>query len=270
MNLAVENISAGYGKTQVISNINLAVGPGRICALMGRNGSGKTTLLRCINGVISPFEGKVSIMGKDICRLSRDRIAGMISVVPQVSFSPFSFSCMDMVLMAGASRIKAWSAPSKKDREKAFSVMAEAGIDHMADSAFNSISGGERQLVMLARGLFQDTPVMLLDEPNSHLDFTNQHRIMALMQTLVKKRKTTVLITLHDPNLVYYYCDEVVLLHNGGVVASGETRTTMTDDVLSRVLGDNIQCDVTLKGVFVVTPKQINSPNNNSGIKVKI
>ena len=259
MNLTVKNISAGYGKTTVISHINLTVGSGRICALMGRNGSGKTTLLRCINGVLPPFEGKVLIMGKDIRRLSRDRIAGMISVVPQVSFSPFSFCCMDMVLMAGVSRIKAWSAPSKKDREKACLVMAEAGIDHMADRAFNSISGGERQLVMLARGLFQDTPVMLLDEPNAHLDFTNQHKIMALMQTLVKKRNMTVLITLHDPNLTHYYCDEVIMLHNGGVVAAGETRTTMTDDVLSRVLGDNIQCDVTQRGVFVVTPKQINS-----------
>lgn len=269
MNLAVEHLSAGYGKIPVISRISLEVGPGRICALMGRNGSGKTTLLRCINGVLKPLDGKVMIMGKDIQQLSRDKIARMISVVPQVSFSPFSFSCMDMVLMAGASRIRAWSAPSKKDRQKAFQVMAEAGIDHMALRAFNSISGGERQLVMLARGLFQDTPVMLLDEPTTHLDFANQHRIMALMLKLVKKRNMTVLITLHDPNLAHYYCDEVIMIRNGSVKAAGETRATMTDDVLSRVLGDNIQCDVTQKGIFVVTPKQI-TPQYKPDIKVKV
>ena len=137
--------------------------------------------------------------------------------------------------------------------------MAETGIDHMAHRSFNSLSGGERQLVMLARGLFQDTPIMLLDEPNSHLDFANQHRIMALMQKLVKKRNISALITLHDPNLAHYYCDEVIMLKKGQVIAKGETQTTLTDEVLSRVLGDNIQCDITQKGFFVVTPKQINS-----------
>ncbi|MCK5099821.1 MAG: ABC transporter ATP-binding protein, partial [Desulfobacteraceae bacterium] len=187
MNLVVNNISVGYGKIPVLSNISLRVNSGSICGLMGRNGSGKTTLLRCISGLLKPMRGEIIIMGKNIKKLSRSKIARMISVVPQTSFSPFSFSCIDMVLMAGASRIKSWSVPSKKERLKAVRILEEAGINHLAQRAFNSISGGERQLVMLARGLFQDTPVMLLDEPNSHLDFTNQHRIMTLMQELVKK-----------------------------------------------------------------------------------
>lgn len=257
MNLQVENISAGYGGIPVITHINLSVGPGRICALMGRNGSGKTTLLRCINGLLPFSEGKVTILGQDIKKLSRDKIARMISVVPQVSFSPFSFSCLDMVLMAGAARIKAWSAPSGKEKQKAMDAMAETGIDPMANRVFNTLSGGERQLVMLARGLFQDTPIMLLDEPNSHLDFANQHKIMVLMQRLARKRNMTVLVTLHDPNLTHYYCDDVILIHEGGVRAAGETGATLTDEVLSCVLGDNIECDVTKKGVFVVIPKQI-------------
>lgn len=258
MNLAVEHICVGYGKTPVIKDISLFVAPGRICALMGRNGSGKTTLLRCINGILAPIRGTISLMGKDIRQLNRSRMARRISVVPQICFSPFSFSCLDMVLMAGASRIKAWSAPSRQHRQKALAVMAETGIDHMAGQSFNDISGGERQLVMLARGLFQDTPIMLLDEPNSHLDFANQHKIMSLMVKLVKKRNMTVLITLHDPNLVHYYCDDVIMIHEGCATAFGKTKDTMTDSVLSRVLGDNIQCDITQKGVFVVTPKQIN------------
>lgn len=253
----VENISAGYGGTPVITHISLRVGPGRICALMGRNGSGKTTLLRCVNGLLPYSEGRVTILGQDIKKLGRDKIARMISVVPQVSFTPFSFSCLDMVLMAGAARIKAWSAPCGKEKQKAMDAIAEIGIDHMAGRPFNTLSGGERQLVMLARGLFQDTPIMLLDEPNSHLDFANQHKIMALMQRLARKRKMTVLITLHDPNLTHYYCDDVILIHEGGVRAMGETGVTLTDEVLSCVLGDNIECDVTRKGVFVVIPKQI-------------
>lgn len=257
MSLKVDTLSAGYGKTPVLHRISLGVGPGKICALMGRNGSGKTTLLRCINGVLPPRAGQILLMGQDIALLNRKRIAQHISTVPQVHFSPFSFSCMDMVLMACAPRVNPWAAPGRTDRKRALEVMAETGIDQMAQRQFNLLSGGERQLILLARGLFQDTPILLLDEPTAHLDFTNQHRIMALVCKLAKQRQMTVLITLHDPNLALYYCDEVVLIHRGEVAAFGPTKTTLTDSILSRVLGDNIQRDNTQKGLCVVTPKQI-------------
>lgn len=262
MNLKVENISAGYGRVPIISRISLKISPGRICALMGRNGSGKTTLLRCITGVLPAWEGRIEVLGQDIRKLGRSRIARMISTVPQVSFSPFSFSCLDMVLMAGVSRIRPWSAPGAKEKQKALNMMAETGIERMSARPFNTLSGGERQLVMLARGLFQDTPVMLLDEPNSHLDFANQHKIMSLIRHLTQKRRMTVLITLHDPNLAYHYCDDVMLIHKGSVRAWGEIQTTLNTEVLSSVLGGNIECDITKKGVFVVIPKQLQANMN--------
>jgi iron complex transport system ATP-binding protein len=257
MTLEIQNLSAGYGSTPVISGIHMTAEPGRICAVMGRNGSGKTTLLRCINHVLPPLDGKIRIMGQEITRMARHRIAQIISVVPQVNFSPFSFSCKDMILMAGAARIRAWAAPSRKEQDRALSAMAEVGIDHLASQAFNAISGGERQLVMLARALFQETPIMLLDEPTAHLDFTNQHRIMALMRKLAANRKMTVIITLHDPNLTCHYCDDVVLIHQGRVAAAGKTADTLTGDVLTQVLGDNIRLDVTTGGVRVAVPASL-------------
>jgi len=229
MTLDIKNLSAGYGKTPVITGIHMTAATGRICAVMG--------------------------MGQDITRMARHRIAQIISVVPQVNFSPFSFSCLDMVLMAGTARIRAWSAPSRKEQDRAASAMADVGIDHLTSQAFNTISGGERQLVMLARALFQETPIMLLDEPTAHLDFTNQHRIMALMRKLVKKRQMTVIITLHDPNLTYHYCDDVVLIHQGRVAAAGKTVDTLTSEVLTQVLGDNIRLDITTGGVRVAVPE---------------
>ncbi len=262
MTLDIQDLSAGYGSTPVISGIHMTADPGRICAVMGRNGSGKTTLLRCINHVLPPLKGKIRILGQDITRMARHRIAQIISVVPQVNFSPFSFSCRDMVLMAGAARIRAWAAPSRKEQDRADSAMAEVGIDHLAPQAFNAISGGERQLVMLARALFQETPIMLLDEPTAHLDFTNQHRIMALMRKLAEKRRMTVIITLHDPNLTCHYCDDVVLIHQGGVAAAGKTADTLTGDVLARVLGDNIRLDVTTGGVRVAVPARFDPPTD--------
>ncbi len=259
MNLSVKNLCAGYGKRSVLKDISFSIPEGKICALMGPNGSGKTTLLRCINGVIPLKNGTIEIMGQNISTLNRLKIARLISVVPQVSFSPFSFSCMDMVLMSGASRMKAWGTPGVEEKEKALKILEECGIRHLADRAFNNLSGGERQLVMLGRGLFQDAPVMLLDEPNTHLDFANQHHIMGLIRAMVEKHSLTVLITLHDPNLTHYYCDEVIMIKEGKVAAQGPTRTTMTDQALRRVLGDNIQTDITQKGVFVVTPKYVHA-----------
>lgn len=259
MHLSVENVNAGYGGTQVLFDITMSVAPGRICALMGRNGSGKTTLLRCINRVIRPDSGTINIMGKDIRGLNRHDISRMISVVPQTSFSPFSFSCLDMVLMAGASRLAPWQSPDRTDRDRALDVMEEAGVDHLAGKMFNAISGGERQLVMLARSLFQDTPMMLLDEPNSHLDFTNQHRMMEMMQRLVKKRQMSAVISLHDPHLTRYYCDDVVMIKSGAITAMGNTSDIMVREVLTEVLGSRIRCDETKNGVFVVTPESLNN-----------
>ncbi len=255
MSLHIENIHAGYGKANVLDDVSLQVNQGCICALMGRNGSGKTTLMRCINAMLKPSRGRVTTMGLDITRLSRLEIARLVSIVPQSSDTAFPFSSMEMILMSCANRIKAWSAPSSREHARARLVLDELEIGHLSDRPFNQLSGGERQLVMLARALFQDTPVMLLDEPNAHLDFAHQHAIMELMRGVVKKRGVTVLIILHDPNLVLYYCDRVAMMKKGRIVTEGPTVDVMNDRVLREVLGNGIQMEVTRKGRRVVTPR---------------
>lgn len=254
MSLHIENLTAGYGKTNVLSEVNLAVNQGCICALMGRNGSGKTTLMRCINAILKPARGMVMAMKKDVACLTRVEIARLISMVPQSGHTAFPFSCKEMILMSCANRIKVWSSPSSRENARARLVLKELEIWHLADRPFNQISGGERQLVMLARALFQDTPIMLLDEPNTHLDFSNQHTIMELMREVVKKRGVTALITLHDPNLSLYYCDRVAMMKKGRIVADGPTQDVMNDRILQEVLGENIQTEYTRDGRRVVTP----------------
>jgi iron complex transport system ATP-binding protein len=255
LSLVIENVTAGYNGVPVLRDVNLQVERGDICALMGRNGSGKTTLLRCVNAVLKPMQGLVIADGKAVNQLSRIEIARLISLVPQGIYTAFSFSCLEMVLMGSAARIKAWAAPSGKEKQKALEILNEVGIHALAHRPFNRLSGGERQLVMLSRALFQDAPIMLLDEPNAHLDFSNQHRIMKLMRELVKKRGVTALISLHDPNLTLYYCDHVAMLKEGRIIAHGSTREVMEDRILQRTLGENIQTDLTVKGLPVVTPK---------------
>ncbi len=255
MSLVIENLSAGYGKVPVLKDINLHVEQGRICALMGRNGSGKTTLMRCINAILKPVQGRVSASGREIAGLRRIEIARMISVVPQSSHTAFPFSCLEMILMGSAARVKAWSAPGREELHKALQIMGEVGIQHLGTRPFNQLSGGEKQLVMLARALFQDAPIMLLDEPNAHLDFSNQHKMMGLMREVVKKRGVTALITLHDPNLTLYYCDQVLMIKNGRAIAEGPTSAVMKEQTLRQVLGENIQTDFTRGGLQVVTPR---------------
>lgn len=257
MTIEITNLTAGYGKEPVLKNINIRIDQGKICALLGHNGSGKTTLINCLNALIKPSRGRVTVMGKDISRLDRVHIARLISVVPQSSYSVFNFPVLDMILMGSASRLKAWASPGRKEKQKAYRVMEEVGISGLATARYNELSGGQQQLVLLARALFQDTPLMLLDEPNSHLDFCNQHRIMQLMSEMVKIRGITAIITLHDPNLALYYCDQIIMLKEGEVVDQGLTEQIMNENNLRRALGENISIDSTMVGLPVVVPRNL-------------
>lgn len=155
MSVVIKGLTAGYGRGAVLKDITADIGTGCICALIGANGSGKTTLMRCINAILKPMEGRIFVMGKDISRLDRNRIARLISVVPQSSSAPFSFSCIEMVLMGGTTRIKPWASPSQGELEQARRVCEDVGIPECADMPFNYLSGGQKQLVMLARALYQ-------------------------------------------------------------------------------------------------------------------
>jgi len=256
VSLVIENLNAVYNSIPVLKEVSLQVERGNICALMGRNGSGKTTLLRCINMILKPTQGKITACGKEVSRLSRVEIARLISLVPQGIQTAFSYSSLEMVLMGSAAWIKAWAAPTKEESIRAQIILNEVGIQSLAHRPFNQLSGGERQLVLLSRALFQNAPVMLLDEPNSHLDFPNQHHVMELMREVVKKRGVTAFISLHDPNLALYYCDQVVMLKEGRTVAHGPANEIMEDGILRQVLGENIQKDITIKGLNVVTPRK--------------
>jgi iron complex transport system ATP-binding protein len=255
VSLLVDTIHAGYNRTPVLKGVSLQVEQKSICALMGRNGSGKTTLLRCINAILRPAQGSILVQGRPIESLTRMEIARLISVVPQSIHTVFAYSALEMILMGSAVRISAWSAPGLQEKQKALEVLDEVGIAALAHRPFNHLSGGEQQLVLLARALFQDAPIMLLDEPNSHLDFSNQHRIMGLMRDMVKKRGVTALISLHDPNLALNYCDQVVMLKEGSVVAHGSTAEVMHNETLQLVLGENIQTEFTVGGRRIVTPR---------------
>ncbi len=238
--LSIRGLDFGYRKKQVLSGISFSADKGMICGLLGPNASGKTTLLRCVNGLLKPQRGEIHIGGRDINGMSRRDVASLMAAVPQQVSVAFSFTALQMVLMGRAARLKALSLPSSKDREEASAALHELGVGGLAHRPFNELSGGEKQLVLLARAIYQDTPVLLLDEPVSHLDFKNQFMIMDVVSNLTRRKGLATVVSLHDPNLALRYCDRLVVLKDGTLYREGPCDEIMVSKTISELYGMDV------------------------------
>lgn len=235
MSLVCQNISYAYNGVQVLHNVQLEVPQGTFCALLGRNGSGKTTLLHCLNGVLNLKQGAVFINGQFLSPEDRVLRARYMSLVPQETGQVFPFTVLDMVLMGRNPYLQGFSLPGPEDEKLAWEALQLLGAQHLAKRNVNQISGGERQMAIVARALAQQTPVMLLDEPSNHLDFHNQFRLLYQIQELCRGRGLTVLASMHDPNTVAAIADQVALLEEGRIAAQGAVEDILTQKSLSRL-----------------------------------
>ncbi len=253
--IEVYNLSFSYPGRKVLDSVNFSVERGVICGLLGPNGSGKTTLLKCINGLRLPIDGQVMIEGTSIESMTRQDVACKVSVVPQQSNIVFSFKAIELVTMGKCPQLEYWQSPQEGAYVSAQRLMESLGIGHLAYRRVSEISGGERQLVLIARALFQGADIMLLDEPTAHLDFKNQFAILDLVTEVARKKNLTVIITLHDPNLAFHYCDKVVLLKEGRIVSIGDTGAVFQEGTLSELYDMDISIsDVTERECQVVLP----------------
>jgi len=206
-----------------------------LTTILGPNGSGKSTLFKCISGLWKYYKGEVKVDGVSIDNLSFKKRARLFSVVPQEHEPPFPYSVFDVVLMGRASYIGVFSSPGKRDYEKAEEALNTVGIGHLKNIPYTKISGGERQLTLIARAIAQEAPVMLLDEPTSHLDFKNQINILKKIKEIAKIGGITVVMTLHDPNLAGFFSDKVVVINSGSKVADGPPEEIITEDLIKKV-----------------------------------
>ena len=206
----------------VVDNVSFAVPQGKLVVLLGPNGSGKTTLFKCIAGLWRPASGQVLLGGRDITRMGYRERAAMLAVVPQEHTPPFPYSVFEAVLMGRAPHVGLYASPSTGDEDIVRSALAVVGIGHLERRPYTRISGGERQLVLIARALAQEAPLLLLDEPTSHLDFRNQHMVLETVRRIAMEKGLTVLMTLHDPNLAACFAHQVIMLKRGGIVANGD------------------------------------------------
>ncbi len=233
--LKIEKLSVSYGKRRVLKDVSLNVEAGQVLALIGPNGSGKSTLIRAISGVIASDGGDVRVDGKALSDLSTMERARYLSVVPQARNMPPAFSVYESILLGRTPYLGWLGRAGDTDHERVRYALERTQMGPLADRLVGELSGGEQQRVLLARALAQDTPVMLLDEPTTHLDLQHREALVHLGRELAKSKNLAVLMVLHDLNMASLYADRVSLLVNGEIQATGTPEEVLTEATLSRV-----------------------------------
>ncbi|GIW45235.1 MAG: hypothetical protein KatS3mg077_2517 [Candidatus Binatia bacterium] len=253
--LAATEVTFGYsGRSPVLREVSVALGPGEILGILGPNGSGKSTLLRLLSGWLVPQRGTVELWGREISHYKPREIAKEIAVVPQETRVDFPFTVMQLVLMGRTPYLHGFAFESEADLARAQAAMERVGVAHLAGRLVQELSGGERQRVVLARALAQDTRILLLDEPGAFLDLHHVVAIYDLLRDLADEGRGIVTV-LHDLNLASLYCDRVVLLHSGTVHCAGTPAEVITYKNITEVYDTEVYVDVNdLTGAVNVLP----------------
>lgn len=251
--LAVREASFAYGARPVLHGVSLEVRPGELLALAGANGAGKTTLLHLLTGYLAPSAGSAELEGEAVAGMSRAKVASRISFVPQRTESVFPYRVLEVILMARPSVSALLPSDSPEDVRVCMAALEEVGLSEMAGRRFDELSGGERQLVLVARALAQETPFLVMDEPTTFLDLRRQQEVMRLLS---RKRSggTGIAASFHDLNLAARWADRLVLLCAGRVAACGTPDEVLREELLQQVYGLPLRVERSARGHLRVEP----------------
>jgi iron complex transport system ATP-binding protein len=234
--LAARGLAFGYGSKRVGHDVDVEVRAGEVVCLLGPNGSGKTTLFKTILGLLPVQAGEVLVDGVAMHRLTRPEIARRVAYVPQAHAAHFPFRVIDMVMMGRTAHLGIFAGPTEQDRRRALEALATLGIGTLADTEYTRISGGQRQLALIARALAQDAPAIVMDEPTASLDFGNQVVVLAEVKRLAAQG-LAVLLSTHNPDHAFSIGDRVGLLDAGCLIAQGPPHEVLTPTRLCDVYG---------------------------------
>lgn len=263
--LSVDRLTIGYGGKAIVRDLSFTLAAGQSLCVLGANGGGKTTLFRTLLGLAPRIGGEIEIGGASLASLSRADIARVIAYVPQAHATFFPFSVRDIVLMGRAARIGVFDAPTAKDRECADAALETLGLTPLADRPYTEISGGERQLTLIARALAQDPHILVLDEPTASLDLGNQVRVLEQLLTLARSGRA-LLFASHDPDHAFACADRALVLHNGALAALGPPQETLTPALLKSVYCVAVEVAyVSALGRVVSAPRLSPLPRQESG-----
>ncbi|MGR5210826.1 Fe(3+) dicitrate ABC transporter ATP-binding protein FecE [Vibrio rotiferianus] len=232
--LETQNLSVAYGKHTIIPNLSVSIPKGKITALIGPNGCGKSTLLKTLVRINKPVSGEVIFEGKPLSSYGDKVLARSLSLLPQILVSPEGITVRKLVEYGRSPYISHWGKLGKEDQVIVEQAMHDTGVFEFADQPVESLSGGQRQRAWIAMVMAQDTEVVMLDEPTTYLDMSHQVELMKLMQQMNSKGKTVVVV-LHDLNQACRYCDHLVVLEKGQLVAQGTPDEVFTETLLKRV-----------------------------------
>ena len=241
MSIEVQNQSFSYGDRPVLHDISFRVEKGEFLSILGPNGVGKSTLFRCVLGLLSGYTGQVLVDGADSRSFSVREAARHIAYIPQSSHPIFNYSVFDIVLMGRTSGLSTFRSPKKQDAELCRWALEKVGIPHLSDRCFHRLSGGEQQLVLIARALVQKAPILMLDEPTASLDFGNQLLVLEQCRNLAREGYT-VIQTTHNPEQSYRYSDRILPIQHGRVLAEGTPKEVLTEKTIRALYG--VEVDV--------------------------
>lgn len=252
MSLSVQHLSFSYGPRRILEDVTFEVAPGAFCALLGPNGSGKSTLVKAIAGVHRAKSGTVTVEGRETSSLGRRELARVVGYVPQAGDAPFDLTVREAVMLGRTPHFGI--APRAEDRAKVEDAIARMGLGDLAERSMSELSGGQAQRALIARALAQDTRVLLLDEPTSALDLRYQIETLQLVRQITREERISALIAIHDLNHAARYCDQIVVLHGGRLVADGSPAEALRAPVLRSVFEVDVEVDAR-EGAVEVRPR---------------
>ena len=220
MKLEVKDLSFSYGKTKVLKNVSFSSSGGEAIAVLGPNGVGKSTFFKCILGFLLPTEGSVEIEGRKVCEIGRKELSSYVAYIPQSSLPVYNHTVLDSVAMGLSAKMGLFSVPGEKELSLARDALERMGISHLASRGVMNISGGERQLMLIARALVQNAEILIMDEPTANLDYGNSYKVMETIRNL-KKDGYTILFSTHDPDCAMRYADRVLAFSGGRLIRDG-------------------------------------------------
>lgn len=257
MSIAAESLRFGYSGAEVLQGVSFTAPSGQLTSILGPNGVGKSTLFRCLLGLLKGYSGSIRVDGQDTRRLSSRELARLVAYIPQSHYPSFNYSVFNMVLMGTTAQVSAMSSPGERQKAAALQALEQMGIAHLRDKGYANISGGERQLVLIARALVQDARVLVLDEPTANLDYGNQLHVMEQVRQLTGKGYTVVQST-HNPEQAFLYSHHVVALKNGRVLTEGAPAQVVTEELMAELYGADIRvCSLYGDRVRVCIPRSI-------------
>ncbi|MBQ0018788.1 MAG: ABC transporter ATP-binding protein [Clostridiales bacterium] len=238
--ISVSDLRYAYGTHEVLKGVSFDARPGELLCILGHNGAGKSTLFKCMLGLLKGYSGSITVDGIDFSRLKPKEKALYVAYIPQASKPTFAYNVMDMVIMGTMSVAGGMSGPGEKEKRLALDALSKMGIMHLKDRDYTKISGGEQQMVLIARALAQGAKILIMDEPTSSLDYGNQMRVQKQLRKLVSEGYTIIQST-HNPEQTYVFADRILCIRDGIIYRQGKPQDVMDEKLIKDMYGIDVE-----------------------------